>query len=526
MTHPTATAVFSRRASGLLLHPTSLPGPHGNGDLGPESHAFVEALASADQSYWQMLPVGPVGRGFSPYDSESSFAGNPLLVNLETLVAEGWLHRDELIAPGALSAGPARLAAASRFRGVRLRLAAERRARRPRVQSAALEEFRERSRTWLPDYTLYRALRDAYGASWPEWEPALRDRRAPALARARAALAEQIAGHELVQFLFDRQWRALRQHATRRGVQLLGDVPMFVAHDSAEVWANRELFFLDESGHCTVVAGVPPDAFSRNGQRWGNPLFRWPRLRRSGYRWWLDRLAAGLDRFDALRLDHFIAFHRYWEIPVAARTARRGRFVPGPGAEFFTALHAELGALPFVAEDLGLVTPEVKALRERFGLPGMRVLEFAFDDGEDGRVYLPHHYDPHTVAYTGTHDNDTLLGWFAERAPRGDAKRSAALRRRRARVLDYLGGKPDQLPWALIAVLQRSAANTVIVPLQDLLGLDARARMNTPGTPTGNWRWRVSPGALTPPLLARLGALTVATERAPRVRPPKPPTAP
>jgi len=507
-------SVFDRRASGVLLHPTSLPGPHGSGDLAA-SEAFLDALAAAGQSWWQMLPVGPVGRGYSPYDSASSFAGSPLLIGLGALAEEGLLRADELEAPAAFGRGPARFAAAARFRLARLERAWERHRARPRARAASLEEFRERTRAWLPDYALYCALRAASGVAWPDWDPALRDRRRSALARARRAHASAIDLHEFIQFLFDRQWRALRERARRRGVRLLGDVPMFIALDGAEAWAHRELFSLDRRGAPTVVAGVPPDAFSRSGQRWGNPVYRWDRLRATGYRFWVERLAATLERFDAVRLDHFIAFHRYWAVPAASRTARRGRFVLVPGADFFTRLRAELRGLPFVAEDLGLVTPEVTALRERFALPGMQVLEFAFDDGEDGRRYLPHRYPQHTVAYTGTHDNDTVRGWFDERPRPGDAAHAAALARRRRRVLDYVGSDGRELNWDLIGLLMRSAANTVILPVQDLLGLGSRARMNVPGTPTGNWRWRLEPGALDRRLLERLGSLTRATERAP-----------
>ncbi len=507
-------ANFDRRTSGVLLHPTSLPGPYGCGDLAA-SEALLDALAVAGQSWWQMLPVGPVGRGFSPYDSASSFAGSPLLVDLGALAAEGLLHPDELVAPAALGRGPARFAAAERFRLARLERAWERHRARPRPRAAALEEFRERSRAWLPDYALYRALRAASGVAWPSWDPALRDRRRPALERARSDHAAAVEFHEFVQFLFDRQWRALRASARRRGVRLLGDVPMFIAMDGAEAWAHRELLSLDARGEPTVVAGVPPDAFSRSGQRWGNPVYRWERLRATGYRFWIERLAATLERFDAVRLDHFIAFHRYWAVPAASRTARQGRFVLVPGADFLTRLGAELGGLPFVAEDLGLVTPEVTALRERFALPGMQVLEFAFDDGEDGRRYLPHRYPTHTIAYTGTHDNDTVRGWFHQRPRPGDAAQAAALTRRRRRVLDYVGTDGRELHWDFVGLLLRSTANTVIFPLQDLLGLDSRSRMNVPGTPTGNWRWRLERGALDRGTLERLGSLTRATERAP-----------
>jgi 4-alpha-glucanotransferase len=505
---------FDLRSSGVLLHVTSLPGPHGSGDLGPAAFAFADYLHRAGQRWWQTLPVGPTGRGDSPYDSESSFAGSPQLVSLQGLVDLGLLMPDELAAPAGLDGSRANHAASRQFRERRLRLAHERFVRRRRRLRTAYEEFQDQARTWLPDYAHYRAVRDECGQPWAEWDPALRDRRAGALERSRQRLASEIDFHSFVQFVFERQWRALRQYGQRRGIRLLGDVPMFVAHDSAEVWSNRELFFMDRSGRCTVVAGVPPDAFSRSGQLWGNPLYRWSTLRKTGYAWWIDRLRATLARFDAVRLDHFIGFQRYWEIPGSARTARSGRYVLVPGADFFAHARDALGGLPFVAEDLGLITPEVEALRDRFQLPGMRVLQFAFDGDEGGKPYLPHRYVRHTVAYTGTHDNDTTVGWYRSRAPRGDGKARDALQRRVARIRAYTGSTGEEVHWDLIRLLMTSVANTTIFPLQDVLGLDSKSRMNVPGTPQSNWRWRVLASQLTRDTADRMRALAEATERA------------
>ncbi len=504
---------FDLRSSGVLLHVTSLPGPHGSGDLGPAAFAFADYLCRARQRWWQTLPVGPTGRGNSPYDSESSFAGSAQLISLQGLVDMGLLTADEIVAPAGLSGNRANYASSRRFREPRLRLAHERFARRRSRFRTSYENFQDQARMWLFDYAHYRAARNEYRQPWAEWEAPLRDRKAGALNRSRQRLASEIEFQSFLQYVFERQWRALRRHCQRRGVRLLGDVPMFVAHDSAEVWSNRDLFFLDRTGRRTVVAGVPPDAFSSSGQLWGNPLYRWSTLRKSGYGWWVERLRATLGRFDAVRLDHFIGFHRYWEIPGSARTARDGRYVLVPGDDFFSQARDALGELPFVAEDLGLVTPEVEALRDRFQLPGMRVLQFAFDGDEGGKPYLPHRYLRHTVAYTGTHDNDTTVGWYRSRAPRGDRRAQEALRQRLARIRAYAGVTGDEVHWDLIRLLMTSVANTTIFPLQDVLGLDSKSRMNVPGTPDSNWRWRVVAEQLTEGAAERLGALTEATER-------------
>jgi len=493
---------LSDRAAGLLLHPTSLPGGYGNGDLGVAAHRFATFLAAAGQRWWQMLPVHPVGDGYSPYHGLSAFAGAPHLIALEPLVRAGWLRPEEAApprrrlppggaAPGGHAHGPARYAESLRFREARLRLAFARfQARAPAAERRRLEAFRAQEAHWLADYALFAALKRAQrGAPWMRWPEPLRVRRTAALREARRALAGEIALAEFRQFLFERQWQALRAHCHALGVALLGDIPIFVAHDGADAWARNDLFFLDRDGRLPIQSGVPPDAFSANGQRWGNPLYDWRRHKAERYAWWVARLRLTLRRFDAVRLDHFIGFVRYWAVPGGQRTALHGHFRPGPGAHFLGHLQAEFGHLPLIAEDLGIVTPAVTALREQFRLPGMRVLQFAFG-GDPANPHLPHNHDRTSVVYTGTHDNDTLVGWA-----RGPGR--GRLRPEARRALDYLGAGPEaELHWALIRLAYQSVGNLAMLPVQDVLGLGRAARMNLPGTARGNWTWRLNEGAL------------------------------
>lgn len=508
---------FSTRTSGILLHPTSLPGPYGVGDLGPAAHRFAEWLGAAGQSFWQMLPVGPPGTANSPYDSPSSFAGSALLISLELLAQRGWLKKSEIVAAKPLGTRRADYAGAARFREPRLRQAFERfRAGAKAADREELARFRAEQSSWLRDYTLFSALKSAHGgACWSTWTPELRLRNAAALRRAGAELKDQVEYHEFLQFEFHRQWAELRERCQALGVRLLGDVPMFVAYDGADVWANPELFHLDDQGRRTVVAGVPPDAFSRTGQLWGNPLYRWDVARRTGYRWWIERFKTTLTRFDAARLDHFIGFRRYWEVPAKSKTAMRGRYVTAPGEDFFEKVRRALGGLPFMAEDLGIVTPEVTALRDRFELPGMCILQFAFSD-PNGSDYLPHRFGRHSVVYSGTHDNDTTVGWFKSTAATGRGPRAAASRAERERVLAYAGSSGRSIHWDIIRLGLMSVANTAVFPLQDLLGLGSQARMNTPGTTQNNWQWRVRPGELTDDLSERMSSLARLYDRAPR----------
>lgn len=499
------------RSSGVLLHLTSLPGPHGNGDLGPAAREVAEWMARAGQRWWQMLPVGPVGAGFSPYDARSSFAGEPMLVSLEELAKEGLLDAADLEAPRALAGRKSLFAESRAFRMPRLRKAFERFELRGARARKQLDSFAAKHE-WLADYVLFTALEARFhAASWSEWPAELRDRKPAALERARQELAEELRFHTFLQLQFDRQWQQLRTFCAGLKLQLIGDLPQFVGHQCAEVWARPELFHLDKQGCRKVVAGVPPDAFSETGQLWGNPLYRWPRMQAEGYRWWIERLRAVLSRFDVVRLDHFIGFTRYWEVDAAAPTAEHGRFVRVPGEDFLATVQRELG-LPFIAEDLGVLTDRVHALRDEFRLPGMRILQFAFGGSEGDRAYQPHRYPPLSVAYTGTHDNETLVGWLRSEDPATAASAQRALR--------YAGGPTDPTKkdahWSILRLLAMSPANIVIVPLQDLLGQDAKSRMNIPGTAEGNWDYRVLPKELDLAVSERWGELCELYER--RVR--------
>ncbi len=469
---------FARRRAGILLHPTSLPGRWGSGELGHEARAFVDFLAAAGQTVWQTLPLGPTHHDGSPYQCLSVQAGNPQLIAIDELIARGWLEE-----------GRAQLLFAHTAQGVvqrRFRLLAAAyegfRERADDQERAALAAFVEREAHWLEDFALYQALRREHGGrDWSQWPPPLRDREPEALAQARRRLAPFIAQIHFEQYLFFNQWQALKRYANERGVLLFGDLPIFVAYDSVDVWTQRHFFKLDEQGRPQVVAGVPPDYFSATGQRWGNPLYRWEAMEADGFSWWRQRVAMQLRLFDLVRIDHFRGFEASWEIPAGERTAVHGHWVPVPGERLFAALREHFGRLPFVAEDLGVITPEVTALRERYGLPGMRILQFAFEGGGDN-PYLPHNHERHTVVYTGTHDNDTTLGWFQHL--------DDALRRR---VMDYLGLEAEQardMPWPLIRAAQASVAVLAMVPMQDVMGLDSRHRLNVPGIASGNWRWR------------------------------------
>jgi 4-alpha-glucanotransferase len=481
----------------------------------------VDFLGRAGQRWWQTLPVGPVGYGNSPYSALSAFAGSALLIDLDDLVGLGLLSPRDL-AEVRLPRDRVNYAATRVFRERHLR-AAHRQLGRKRRLRAAIAAFAEENRAWLDDFCLYRALKRAHDErAWIEWEPEVRDRRPAALERARGALAEDLDFVAFEQWLFDRQWRALREHTRSRGVGLIGDVPIFVAHDSSDVWAHRDLFHLDAEGNPTVIAGVPPDYFSRTGQRWGNPLYRWPKLRRSGYAWWIARFRQTLHRFDAVRLDHFIGFTRAWEIPADEPTALNGRWVPGPGAHFFRAVGRAVGGLPLIAEDLGAVTPEVTALRDQFGMPGIRILQFAFGNDPQAPTFKPHHYPRHAVVYTGTHDNDTAMGWFREPGGPASTRSPEQVEVEREFALRYLGSDGKAFHRDMIRALYASVADLAMVPLQDVLGLGNEARMNLPGTVQGNWEWRFRESVLTDELaewLALLGRTYDRLPPSPAVRP-------
>ena len=517
-TKPDSTFSLNERAAGILLHITSLPGPYGAGDLGAGARAFADFLAASGQRWWQMLPVSPAGAGHSPYSGSSAFAGDPMLIDLDDLVARGLLEGH------ALEALPEERSDFERAREVR-RAALHVATRALGRGAAGLAAFRTRERSWLGDYALFMALHDRHGgAAWTEWDRGLATRQPAALEQARRDLAQEILHYELEQLLFDEQWRSLRAYCKERGVGLIGDIPIFVAHDSADVWANRSLFRLDETGQPTHVAGVPPDYFSKTGQRWGNPLYRWKALKRSHYAWWIDRFRKLLGRFDVIRLDHFIGFVRYWEVPASEATAEHGRYLKGPGADLFEATRRALGSVPFIAEDLGSVTPAVLALRDQFELPGMRVLQFAFGGDAQAEAFLPHAYTPRSVAYTGTHDNDTIVGWFeGEGAGPGNPRSLAQAAKEREAAIDYVAGPgashlAGPVHWEMMRALYASVARTTIIPMQDVLGLGNDARMNSPGAANGNWEWRLPRNAASADLAARLRALAITYGRTPARR--------
>jgi len=502
------------RSSGVLLHPTSLPGPYGAGDLGPEAHSFVEFLAESGQKIWQVLPLNPTGYADSPYQGLSAFAGNPLLLSLDILVERGWLSSEDLSEVPDLPTTSIDYGAVIAFRMAKLRKAASRFfVTLQGSGKAEYEGFCAEQAAWLGDYALFMAAKDAHGGiAWTGWEPELAARRPAALARWSVRLAEEIATHKFWQFEFFRQWGALRDACQRRGIRIMGDLPIYVAHDSADVWTARELFWLDERGDPLKVSGVPPDYFSGTGQLWGNPTYRWDRMQEDGFRWWIARLRGVMRIFDLVRLDHFRGFEAYYEIPAGETTALNGEWVKGPGAELFEALEREFGALPIVAENLGVITPDVEAIRKRFDFPGMAILQFAFGTDPQGPSFRPHNYERNLVAYTGGHDNDTTVGWWV--GGTGDSNRSEDdLLREREFASAYLNLRGEQIQWAMIRALMASVADTVLIPMQDLLGLGGAARMNLPGRMSGNWKWRYERDQLRPELALRLRALTKLYER-------------
>jgi 4-alpha-glucanotransferase len=494
------------RASGVLLHVTSLPSPYGIGDVGPAAVAWIDRLHETGQRWWQALPLGPTGYGDSPYQSLSSFAGNTLLISPD------WLMEDELwratdCAGGSSSSTSIDFEAVKRFKYAVLEKAWEHfsAGARPDLRSG-FEQFGHDHAHWLNDYALFRALKARYDdASYLEWPDALVRRTPAALDQARRDLTSQMDRIRFAQFLLFRQGARLKAHARARGVRLIGDLPFFVSPDSSDVWAHPELFLLDGQRRPRVVAGVPPDYFSAHGQRWSNPIYDWDALAAGDYRWCIDRVRALLAHVDAVRLDHFRGFAAAWHVPAGAATAESGQWVPGPGAGYFGALQNALGALPFLAEDLGLIMPEVGALRDAFDLPGTRVLQFAFG-GHSDNPHLPHNYPPNTVAYTGTHDNPTTRGWYEDLSEDG--------RRNLWRYLKRPGGTSADAAPALLRLAWSSAAPLAIAPLQDVLGLGREARMNQPGRPDGNWRWRCTEDMLSASLFQTLRDLTQASGRA------------
>lgn len=489
------------RTAGVLLHPTSLPSPYGIGDLGPTALEWIDVLAAAGQTWWQVLPLGPTGYGDSPYQSFSAFAGNVYLLSPELMLQDGLLHPSD-IPTSEFPVHKVDFGAVIPFKRALLAKAWENFQKSP---SPGLydqfESFCKAEASWLDDYALFMALKDAYKwADWMTWDSELILREPAALRAARKQHAGTVGQHRFGQFLFARQWSAIKAHAASRGIKLLGDAPIFVSIDSADVWANPDLFLLDDDRQPTAVAGVPPDYFSPTGQLWGNPLYDWERMRETNYTWWVARLKRALQQVDLVRLDHFRGFEAYWEVPAGSPTAQTGKWVKAPGAELFRVLRRAFGGLPIVAEDLGLITPEVDALRNAFNLPGMRILQFAFS-GPDNR-YLPHHYDVHSVVYPGTHDNDTTIGWY-HTLPEHE----------RHFLHRYLPGAGQDIAWDLIRAAWSSVACCAITQLQDLLSLGGEARMNSPGRSEGNWSWRFAPGQVHAGIVDGLADLTALYSR-------------
>jgi 4-alpha-glucanotransferase len=497
--------MLSQRSAGILLHPTSLPSLGGIGDLGPEAYAFADFLARSGLGLWQVLPLSPPGLGNSPYSAISAFAGNPLIVSLERLAERGWLEREKL-----KSHPPARMRTdfdeVKAYKMPLLQRAAQNFLDRGNGDLDRFTAFKRDHAWWLEDFVLFDVMRQVHaGNTWSSWPKELARREAEGLHKFGVERQRELEVERAIQFAFFEQWQSLRQYCRQRGVRIVGDIAIFVNYDSADVWRNPDLFFLDGELQPTVVAGVPPDAFSETGQLWGNPLYRWDVCKARAYDWWIQRMKCTLEMCDIVRIDHFRAFESYWEIPANEPTAIHGKWVPGPRDDLFQALRANLGELPFIAEDLGMITEEVHALRERLEIPGMKVLQFGFGD-PGAHIYLPQNFAPNCVVYTGTHDNDTTAGWW-ESSASVEEKRHAAT---------YFGEPRDGMHWALIRAAFSSVARLAIVPLQDVLGLGSEARMNTPSQSDGNWGWRFAADVLTGSLAEKLASLSSICDRTPK----------
>src|SRR5215813_10424579 len=495
-----------QRASGILLHPTSLPSRGGIGDLGPAAYAFVDFLAAARQTLWQVLPLGPVGTGNSPYSATSAFAGNPLLISIERLVEKGWLRPNALKKLG-VRVGPVDYESVYTCKIPLLQEAARNFLRESHGESRArYDRFCQENSWWLDDFALFSVLRQQHNQqSWQTWPRELAHRKPAALDKIRRDFHEALQVEHAIQFAFFEQWRALHSYCRQRRIKIVGDVAIFVNLDSADVWEHREIFHLDHHLQPVCVAGVPPDFFSKTGQRWGNPLYRWDVLRQRGYDWWIQRVKWALQQCDIIRLDHFRGFEAYWEIPAKEETAVNGRWAQGPNQDLFHTLRQAMGDLPFIAEDLGTITPEVEQLRRGFGMPGMRILQFGF--GNPGaHIYLPHRFEPNTVVYTGTHDNDTTVGWW----------KTGATPEEKQAVECYIPPNSDGVHWAFVRAAVTSVADLCVIPMQDWLGLDGECRMNVPSRPDNNWSWRVEKKAFTNELAEKIANLMDIADRFPR----------
>ena len=502
------------RSSGVLLHPTCLPGPHGVGDFGPEAYRFVDFLHSAGQKLWQVLPLNPTGYADSPFQCFSASAGNPLLISLVRLSEQGLLSQNDLRSVPPFPLDTVDYGAVIRFRTPLLQKAAATFfAEASTKDREAFGEFCRAHASWLDDFALFMALKQAHGmAAWTTWPPDIAGRQPAAMMSWSEILASPIQAQKFFQYEFFQQWQELRAYGRERNIHIIGDIPIYVAHDSADVWSNRRFFLLDELGNPQKASGVPPDYFSATGQLWGNPIYNWPLLKQTRYKWWVERLRSALRLYDFVRIDHFRGFEAFWEVPGTDTTALHGKWVKGPGAQLFAVLRKELGDLPIIAENLGVITPEVEAIRHEFGFPGMAILQFAFGTDPQAPTFKPHNYVRDLVAYTGTHDNDTVVGWWnsgpgdSTRTPEDVAKEHAYARA-------YLGFQDDPIHWVMIRGIMSSVAATAIAPMQDILGLGSEARMNLPGAKSGYWKWRMQPDAATGEIAARLKELVTLFDR-------------
>ncbi len=510
--------VDCKRASGILLHPTSLPGPFGIGDLGPEAYRFIDFLADTEQTLWQILPLGHISYGNSPYMCLSAFGGNPYLISLEKIADDGLLDSADI---KDFPAFPAHRVDYGWVINHKIPLLHKSFQNFKKKYSTKYPDdyfaFCEGHAYWLEDYSLFTALKDAHGGHvWTSWDKAASKREPDALVRWRNTLAEQVQFWKYVQYQFFKQWTSLRRYCHQKGIRIIGDIPIYVAHDSAEVWAHRELFYLDGQGNPVVVAGVPPDYFSTTGQRWGNPIYRWDIMAQSEYRWWIDRFRINFSLVDIVRLDHFRGFEAYWEIAAANSTAMQGRWVKGPGIVLFNALKAVLGGVQMIAEDLGVITPEVDTLRDQLGFPGMRILQMAFGNDPKAPEYRPHRHIRNCVVYTATHDHNTTVGWFTTEPGTATTQTAEEVKQEREYTLKYLGTDGEEIHWDFIRLALSSVGNWAVFPLQDVLGLGTEARMNLPGTSQGNWEWRFTTDMLTPNIRSTLRELARIYERDPK----------
>lgn len=498
------------RASGVLLHPTSLPGRFGIGDLGDEAFEFADFLVDCGQTYWQVLPLGPTGYGDSPYQCFSAFAGNTMLISPERLYEEGFLSHEEIESVPEFPAGKVDFGKVIEWKTAILQKAFGRYKQTKKDELiSSFESFCVESKSWLDDYALFRAIKATQdNVSWHKWDKELALREPSALSRVYESLKDEVHAQKFYQFIFFSQWNALKKYCAERQIKIIGDIPIFVSHDSSDVWCNPSYFKLNEDGSPKFVAGVPPDYFSKTGQLWGNPVYDWKRLEETGFAWWIERMRALLEMVDYVRLDHFRGFAAYWEIPGEDKTAERGEWVTAPGRELFTAMTNALGRLPIIAEDLGVITPDVTELRDDFGFPGMRILQFGFG-GDAKNQDLPHNYVKNVAAYSGTHDNDTTVGWFNSHAGEGSTRDEKQVTKERKLCLDYLASNGKEIHWDFIRACLASVADTAVVPMQDLLGLGTEARMNLPASTSGNWQWRCKEGEITKEIGEKLKELTV-----------------